>query len=116
MMIWSWDAPIQFNHRSLLAVRLLRGIHLVVDLVHRLLEILGCPHRGGCRDARRDEVLRVREARRLERHPVQCASAEGVGTQRDIIEWEFQRLRHLIRIEHQTERLGALLQLTAIVD
>ncbi len=80
--------PIQFNHRSLLAVCLLRGIHLVVNLVHGLLEILGGPHRSGSRDARRDEVLRVREARRLERHRVQCASAEGVGAQRDIVERE----------------------------
>ncbi len=59
------------SYRSLLAVRLLRGIHLVVELGHGLLKILGCPHRGGCRDARRDEVLCVWEARRLEGHRVQ---------------------------------------------
>ncbi|HEY45461.1 MAG TPA: hypothetical protein G4O14_01615, partial [Anaerolineae bacterium] len=54
-----WQDALTIRHRSLLAVRLLRGIHLVVDLGHGLLEILGRPHRGGCRDARRDEVLRV---------------------------------------------------------
>jgi hypothetical protein len=32
------------RHRSLLAICLLRGIHLVVDLGHGLLEILGRPH------------------------------------------------------------------------
>ncbi len=79
-----------------MAVRLLRCIHLVVDLGHGLLEILGRPHRGGGRDARRDEVLRVREARRLERHRVQYACAERVGAQRDIVERELQRLRHLL--------------------
>ena len=98
------------------AIHLLRCLHLVVYVVHGLLEVLGRPHRGGCRDARRDEVLRLWEARRLERHRGQCASAKRVGAQGDIIEWYLQRLCHLLWIENQTERLGALLQLTAVVD
>jgi hypothetical protein len=99
-----------------LAFLLLRGIHLVIDLVHGLLKILGGPHRGSCRNARRDKVLRVREARHLERHRIQCASAKRVSAQRDIVDWNLQRLPHLLRIKNQTKRLGALLQFTTIVD
>jgi len=80
-----------------------------------MLEVLGRPHRGGCRDTRRDEVLRIWEARHFERPRVKCACAERVGAQRDIVERELQRLGHLLGVEHQTERLGALLQLAAVV-
>jgi hypothetical protein len=98
------------------AFHLLRCLHLVIDLVHGLLKILGRPHRGGCRNARRNEVLRVREASHLEGHRIQCASAKRVGAQGDIADWDLQRLPHLLRIENQTKRLGALLQFTAIID